>query len=67
MHELKGPRQPISSNPNGIPSYISNPMEDIPVEEFAPWEDNNNVAEYINEPVFSSQVYGISSKHIKNH
>jgi|GEM_PF-2086627 len=60
MHPVKGPRQPVSINPNGQLDYTFNPMEDLSVEECAPWEHSNledmkNV-ESTTEPVFSSQT-----------
>ena len=38
MYPIKGPRQPISINSNGNLGYIFNPMENLSVEECAPWE-----------------------------
>lgn len=61
MHPARGPRQPVSAAPNGNPDYTFNPMEDLPVEEYASWEDLNVSADYMTEPVFSSQaLYGIT-------
>jgi len=60
MHPIKGPRQPISINPNGNPTYIFNPMENLSVEECAPWEhstlDELKMVHAKTEPIFSSQT-----------
>lgn len=58
MRRIKGPRQPVSINPNGNPDYTYNPMENLPVEEFAPWDysgiDESNISDTLFEPVFPS-------------
>ena len=65
MYPVKGPRQPVSINPNGKSDYAFNPMEDLAVEECAPWEqsiiDDLNNIDYMIEPVYSSQTRGVSS------
>ncbi|HUX46779.1 MAG TPA: hypothetical protein VMV58_02085 [Desulfosporosinus sp.] len=65
MHPVKGPRQAVSVNPNGELDYNFNPMENLSVEEFAPWEypiiDDSNITDYRTEPVFSSQTLYISA------
>ena len=68
MQHRRGPRQPISINYNGELDYTFNPMEDLPVEEPAPWGDSrisytNIAADYISEPVFSQEaLYGIAQE-----
>jgi hypothetical protein len=60
MHPIKGPRQPVSINPNGQLDYTFNPIENLSVEECAPWEHSNledmDMVEATTESVFSSQT-----------
>ena len=61
MHPVNGPRQPVSINPNGKPDYAFNPIENLSVEECAPWEHDSYNVEYLIEPIFSSQARATSS------
>jgi len=56
MHPAKGPRQPVAPHPNGVAGYRGNPIENLPVEECAPWEEPAQPNELANQAVFSAQA-----------